>query len=79
MERDIQFKFSIVIGNMTWDDMGRKNVMRAIDYEINQYIDFGLKYFLHSNWSKGRFMLTFDTEYSSSYIFLRRQKIYGHI
>jgi len=24
MERDIQFKFSMVMGNMTWDDMGRK-------------------------------------------------------
>ena len=55
MERDIQFKFSMVIGNMTWDDMGRKNVMRAIDYEINQYIDYGLKYFLRSNWRNARF------------------------
>ena len=33
---------------MIWGE--KKIVMRAIDYEINQYIDFGLKYFLRSNW-----------------------------
>ena len=42
-----------VYWNMTWDDMGRKNVMRAIEYEKNQYIDFGFKGVLHlllKNW-----------------------------
>ena len=29
--------------------------MRVMYFEINQYIDFGLQYFLGSNWSKAQF------------------------